>query len=210
MSQRRAVLVLGTSNRKKREELQRLLAPAGLELRLLADFPGAIDVEETGSTFAENAALKATGQARHLGAWVLGEDSGLMVDALGGRPGIYSARYAGQPTDDAANNRKLLAELADLPPQRRAAQYVCHMTLAGPGGAVRAESEATCRGRILTSPRGTHGFGYDPLFEVVEYHRSMAELGPAVKAALSHRARAAARLLPQLIALVDAGEWLSP
>lgn len=205
MPHRHAILVLGTSNRKKREELEKLLAPAGLVLRTLADYPASIDVVEDGATFAENAALKAQGQARHLGAWVLGEDSGLMVDALGGGPGIYSARYAGSPSDDAANNRKLLAELAGLPPERRTAHYVCHMTLADPAGTVRAESEATCSGRILDAPRGTYGFGYDPLFEVVEYHRSMAELGPAVKSALSHRARAASHLLPQLIALLDRG-----
>lgn len=202
------LLVLGTGNRKKRREMETLLASVGVRLRTLADFPEAISVEEDGDSFAANARLKAVGQARHLGQWVLAEDSGLMVDALDGAPGIYSARFSGPEATDVSNNQLLLEKLADVPPQRRTARYVCHMTLADPSGTVRAESEAACRGRILHEPRGTTGFGYDPLFEVVEYHRSFAELGDRVKAALSHRARAARLLVPQLIRLVD-GDQMS-
>ncbi len=199
------MLVLGTTNRKKGEELARLLAPAGVELRTLADFADGADVVEDGETFAENAAKKATEQARHLGHWVLGEDSGLAVDALGGAPGVYSARFSGPGATDESNNRLLLTRLAGVAPTDRGAGYVCQMVLADPSGAVRAESHGTCRGRILTEPRGSAGFGYDPLFELFEYHRSFGQLGPVAKAVLSHRARAARRLLPKLTALADAG-----
>ncbi len=201
------LLVLGTANRKKGEELAALLAPAGIELRSLADFPDAISVVEDGDTFAANATLKAVEQARHLDRWVLAEDSGLMVDALDGAPGVFSARYSGPDATDESNNRLLLEELGDTPPSKRTARFVCRMVLSDPGGTVCAESEGICRGRILRGPQGTHGFGYDPLFEIVEYHRSFGRLGPLVKARLSHRARAAGELLPQLTALVDSGRW---
>ncbi len=201
------LLVLGTGNRKKGEELAALLAPVGLEIKTLADFSDAIDVEETGSTFAENGALKATQQAKHLGHWVLGEDSGLTIDALDGQPGVYSARYSDPDATDEKNNQLVLDRLGKLPPEKRTAQFVCHMTLSDPQGKVRADTEAACRGRILFGLQGTHGFGYDPLFEIVEYHRSFGQLGPAVKSALSHRARAARQLIPQLVRLVDSNEW---
>lgn len=199
--------VLGTANRKKGLELETLFVPVRVEWRTLADFPDAISVAEQADTFAANAARKAVGQARHLKRWVLAEDSGLLVDALGGAPGVLSARYSGPEATDESNNRLLLAQLGNTPTQRRSARYVCHMTLADPSGAIRAESEACCRGRILFEPRGTHGFGYDPLFEIVEYHRPFGQLGPLVKARLSHRARAAGKLIPQLIELVDTGQW---
>jgi len=194
-------IVLGTNNRKKGEELARLLAPLGLSLRTLADFAEAIDVAEEGDTFAANAALKAVAQARQLQQWVLAEDSGLVVDVLGGAPGVYSARWSGPGATDATNNAQMLQKLADTPWEQRTARYICHMTLADPEGEIRAESEACCRGRIVFAPRGSHGFGYDPLFEVVEYHRTFAELGPIVKSYLSHRARAARRLTPYLTRL---------
>jgi XTP/dITP diphosphohydrolase len=203
------LVVLGTRNAKKRQELVDLLTPHGFELRTLDDFPDAIEVEETGATFAENARLKASVQAKHLGVWVLGEDSGLAVDALGGRPGVFSARYSGPGATDESNNQKLLEELARTPWEKRTAHYTCHAALADTYGAFRAESEGTCRGRIREAPAGSGGFGYDPLFEVVEYHRTFGELGPAVKAAVSHRARALQRLVPQLLRLVRAGAWQS-
>jgi XTP/dITP diphosphohydrolase len=200
-------LVLGTGNRKKALELDLLLAPLGVRLETLADYPQAISVAEVGDSFAANAALKATQQARHLGRWVLGEDSGLAVDALGGAPGIYSARYAGPQVSDEKNNQRLLAELAGIPSERRTAHYVCSAALSDPSGAIRARSEGICRGRILTAGRGTGGFGYDPLFEIAEYHRTFGELGDAVKAVLSHRARAIRLLVPQLQHLLDSGAW---
>jgi len=203
------LLVLGTGNRNKCKELRKLLAPVGLQLRGLADYPNAIEVVEDGDTFAANAALKAVGQARNLGLWVLAEDSGLSVDALDGAPGVFSARFSGPKATDESNNRLLLERLGQTSPEKRAARFVCHMTLSDPTGTIRAESEAYCRGRILFEPRGEHGFGYDPLFEIVEYHQPFAQLGPHVKAHLSHRARAAQALVPQLAQLVDTGQWRS-
>ncbi len=194
-------IVLGTKNRKKGLELARLLEPAGIELSTLADFPEAIDVVEDGDTFAANAALKATGQARHLGRWVLGEDSGLEVDVLGGEPGVFSARYSGPDATDESNNRLLLERLGETPLAERTARFVCHMALSDPSGTIRIESEGSCRGRILFEPQGNGGFGYDPLFEIVEYHRPFAAMGPAVKAHLSHRSRAAGRMASKLLAL---------
>ena len=191
-------LVLGTQNRKKGLELAELLAPLGIELRTLADFPQALDVVEDGDSFVANASKKASEQARHLGRWVCGEDSGLAVDALDGRPGIYSARFAGPQATDEANNHRLLDELQGVPMERRTAHYVCHAVVADPTGNVRADAVGYCHGRIRTAPAGTGGFGYDPLFEIVEYHRTFGEMGPAVKAALSHRSRAIAQLLAPL------------
>ncbi|GAB6166634.1 RdgB/HAM1 family non-canonical purine NTP pyrophosphatase [Thermostilla marina] len=199
--------ILGTGNAKKVIELRDLFAFVGVDWKSLSEVPEAIEVEENGATFAENARLKACEQARHLNAWVLAEDSGLMVDALDGEPGVLSARYAGTHGDDSANNRMLLEELGSLPLEKRTAQFVCHMVLADPHGEVRAESEGRCRGRIVFEPRGNAGFGYDPLFEIPEYRKTMAELGLVVKSALSHRAGAARAILPQLVHLVDSGEW---
>jgi XTP/dITP diphosphohydrolase len=201
------VLVLGTNNRKKLAELRVLVEPLGLTLKTLQDFPQALEVEESGTTFAENAVLKATVQARHLGQWVLGEDSGLAVDALGGQPGVYSARYSDPGATDERNNQKLLAELASVPDERRTAYYVCHATLSDPSGTIRADAEGICRGRLRYSYAGTGGFGYDPLFEIVEYHRTFGELAPEVKAVLSHRGRAMRQLIVQLQRLLASGDW---
>jgi len=198
------VLVLGTHNRKKLGELAELLVPRGLTLKTLADFSDAMAVEETGTTFAENARLKASVQARHLNQWVLGEDSGLCVDALGGAPGVLSARFSDPGATDERNNRLLLEKLAGVPLEKRTAHYVCYAALADPAGNVRAQSEGICRGRILLTPAGGGGFGYDPLFEVVECHRTFGELAPAVKAVLSHRSRAIRQIAPQIASLLGA------
>lgn len=200
-------LVLGTTNRKKGQELSELLAPWGFECATLADFAERIDVVEDGETFEANARKKATEQAVHLGEWVLAEDSGLVVDALGGAPGIYSARYSGPAATDEANNDKLLAELGKTPLERRTAHYVCTIAVADPSGTIRAESAGRCHGRIRFARAGTGGFGYDPLFEIVEYHHTFGELGPLVKAALSHRARAVTQLRPQLVELRKRGAF---
>jgi XTP/dITP diphosphohydrolase len=194
-------LVIGTHNRKKGIELVELLAPLGFQIRTLADFPNALEVVEDGDTFAANAALKATQQARYLNQWVLADDSGLVVDALAGAPGVYSARFAGPNATDEDNNRRLLADLGKTPLEKRAAHYVCHVTVADPTGAIRGESNDVCRGRIRFSADGVNGFGYDPLFEVVEYHRTFGELGPHVKCAISHRSRALRAIVPQLLAI---------
>ena len=203
----RHVLVVGTRNRKKLEELLDLLGPHGFELRSLADFPQAIEVDETGRTFGENAALKATLQARHLNHWVLGEDSGLAVDALQGAPGVYSARFSGPDATDQRNNEKLLSELAGVPDERRGAYYVCHMTLADATGKIWIDCEGTCGGRIRHELAGSGGFGYDPLFEIVEYHRTFGELSAAVKGTISHRARAVRQFVRLLKTLVETVPW---
>lgn len=197
-----SVLVVGSRNRKKREEIVDILGDLGLDLRDLTSWPDAPEVVEDGATFADNARKKAVELARHLNQWVLGEDSGLVVPGLGGRPGVYSARYAGKQGDDEANNARLLAELAPLPDDRRAAYYVCTAAFADPQGEVRAVVEGRCHGVILRAARGTGGFGYDPLFLIPEYHRTFGELSPRVKHALSHRARALAQLRPMLRALL--------
>jgi XTP/dITP diphosphohydrolase len=184
------VLVLGTHNKKKRSELEYLLAPYEVKIMTLSDFPQAIDVDEDGTTFAENARKKASFQARHLQAWVIGEDSGLVVDALDGAPGVFSARFAGKHGDDEANNHELLRRLQGIPKSNRGAHYVCHASLSDPEGTIHIDCEGICRGQIREQPSGSSGFGYDPLFEVLEYHRTFGELGPATKGALSHRARA--------------------
>ncbi len=198
----RPTLVFGTGNRKKAGELADLLAHLGIELKTLADFEAPLDVDESGQTFAENARLKATQQAKHLKHWVLADDSGLVVNALSGAPGVYSARYAGPSATDADNRRKLLAELTDKDPAQRSAHFVCHLVLADPTGAVRAEATGKCHGRVRTEESGIGGFGYDPLFEIVEYHRTFGELSTVTKSVLSHRARAMYAILPDLVRLL--------
>jgi XTP/dITP diphosphohydrolase len=192
------VLVLGTRNAKKRQEIEEILRDMGLALGDLRQWPAAPEVVEDGTTFEANARKKASELARVLNQWVLGEDSGLVVPALSGRPGVYSARYAGKQGDDDANNARLLAELAPLPDDHRAAYYVCTAALAAPQGEVQAVTEGRCHGIITRELRGTGVFGYDPLFLIPEYHRTFGELNTAVKHALSHRARALAKLRPWL------------
>jgi XTP/dITP diphosphohydrolase len=201
------MLLLGTRNPKKRDEIVEILGDLGLNFGDLSDrpdVPDVPDVEETGNTFEENARLKATAYAKATGAWTLAEDSGLVVPGLNGRPGIYSARYAGRQGDDAANNARLLAELAILPPvndrglNTRAAYYVCVAALANPAGEIEALSEGRCHGVIINELRGSGGFGYDPLFLIPEFHKTFGELSPRVKHALSHRSRALERLRPAL------------
>ncbi|MBL9164675.1 MAG: RdgB/HAM1 family non-canonical purine NTP pyrophosphatase [Planctomycetaceae bacterium] len=201
-------LVIGTTNLNKGREMQELLAPYGFEVQTLRETGRPVlDIVEDGDTFAYNARKKAAEQAVYLGAWVMADDSGLAVDALGGQPGVYSARYAGETATDADNNAKLLAELGELRLAKRTAHYVCHVAVADPRGEIRAESDDICRGRIVFGPAGMNGFGYDPLFEVVEYHKTFGQLGPLVKSAISHRARALRSVVPKLLALAGSGAW---
>ncbi len=196
-------LVLGTRNHKKRKELEYLLGPyRDIQLRTLDDFSAAIEVEETGTTFADNAALKATQQARHLGQWVLGEDSGISVEALNGAPGVYSARFSGPDATDEKNNALLLKKLDGVPLDKRTAWYTCSMALSDPDGQLHIRCEGRCYGRVLTQAVGEAGFGYDPLFEIAEYHQTFGQLGDAVKSVLSHRARANRIFVPQLLTLI--------
>jgi XTP/dITP diphosphohydrolase len=195
-------LVLGTTNAGKVRELVDLLAPYAIACRSLREIAGAVDVEETGSTFTENAALKARLQAQALRCWVLAEDSGLVVPALDGAPGVYSARFSGPPAVDddrgvdARNNALLLERLRG---GDRAAHYACHAALADPSGRVVAVAEGVCWGTIAEAGSGAGGFGYDPLFIVPEYHRTFGELAPAVKALISHRGRALRAIIPAVV-----------
>ena len=191
-------LYLGTNNRKKIVELVHLLEPRGFEIRVPGDFPDVFDVDETGTTFFENARLKAISQARHRGLWAIGEDSGLCVPALNGRPGIYSARFSGPGATDQSNNAMLLTEMSTLSDDKRQAYYVSTIVLADPDGKIHIETQGECWGRILHEPRGIGGFGYDPLFEIAEYHETFAEMGLGVKRAISHRARALRGFLNRL------------
>ncbi len=192
-------IVLGSRNQKKCREIAELLASEGVEVISLAEFPDVGDVIEDGTTFAENAAKKAREYATATGLWTIAEDSGISVDALGGEPGVYSARYAGEPSNDANNNAKLIAALADVPAEKRTAHYTCHVAIADPEGTIRLTVEATCRGRIVDEARGENGFGYDPHFLIPEYHRTFGELPPVVKNHISHRARALERLVVPLV-----------
>jgi XTP/dITP diphosphohydrolase len=180
-------LLIATRNRHKLEEIRAILALHGVACVGLGEIPDAPEVVEDGDTFEANAIKKAASLARVTGLWTLADDSGLEVDALDGDPGVRSARYAGEPSDDGANNRKLLAALANH--TNRRARFRCVIALADPGGHVRTVSGA-CPGVILTSPRGRAGFGYDPLFVPDGADRTFAELDAATKNRISHRARA--------------------
>ncbi|MCX8006545.1 MAG: XTP/dITP diphosphatase [Coriobacteriia bacterium] len=184
-------VVVASSNEGKVREIRHVLEPLGWEVVRAVDVGGRlIDVEETGETFLENALIKARAYAAAFGCPALADDSGLEVDALGGAPGVRSARYAGEPTDDAANNAKLLAELSDVPAPERTARFRCVLALAWPDGRVLA-ADGVCEGSIGFEPRGTNGFGYDPLFlPAAAAGRTMAQLSPDEKSAISHRGSA--------------------
>lgn len=195
-------LVLASRNAKKVREMEELLRPHGIRVLCAADFPEVPEVDEDGTTFAENAAKKARETARATAHWAIGEDSGLCVDALQGAPGIYSARFSGPQATDESNNALLLERLHDIPDSQRTAHYVSHLALADPTGEIRLAVERTCHGLITRIPRGTHGFGYDPYFLIREYHQTFGELPPIIKQTLSHRARAFQSALPQLVQLI--------
>lgn len=178
-------LVIATHNTKKREEMDRILRPLGI--RVAADRP-LPEVEETGATFEENAYLKAASACAATGLPAVADDSGLMVDALDGAPGVYSARYGGEGAGDAANNDKLLREMAGVPETRRGARFVSAICCVFPDGR-RVEARGECSGRIAFAPEGDGGFGYDPLF-LVEGGRSYAQLTAGEKDEISHRGRA--------------------
>jgi XTP/dITP diphosphohydrolase len=198
-------LCVGTANRGKQRELVELLADWPCRLTLPQDLGLDLDVEETGRTFAENAAQKALAYAEAAGMPTLADDSGLEVDALGGAPGVYSARYAGPGASDEDRYRKLLAALAETPPERRTARFRCAVAIARPEGQVEI-AEGKCEGTITFGPRGEHGFGYDPVFYVPAFDRTMAELPAETKNRVSHRARALQAARPLLDGLChDAG-----
>ncbi len=182
-------LVVATRNKGKVTEIAAALAALPVEVISLDDFPGIPEAEESGDTFAANAILKATHYALNTGMACLADDSGLEVDALGGAPGVYSARYAGPEASDAANNAKLLAAIADAPDGGRTARFRCVLAYVDPDGTLLT-AEGACEGTILKEPRGTGGFGYDPLFYMPGAAKTLAEMTTVEKNAVSHRGQA--------------------
>ena len=191
----RKLLVVATGNPGKLKEMQLYLQDLGWELQLK---PEELEIEETGETFIANACLKASEVAKATGKWSIADDSGLMVDALNGQPGIYSARYG---KTDADRISRLLKELGSE--QNREAQFVCAIAIARPDGTIALQVEGICRGEILHTPRGTGGFGYDPIFYVPAQQQTFAEMTPDIKRSHSHRGRAFQALLPQMANLVN-------
>lgn len=197
-------LVLATRNKGKIEEVQRLISEHAphIRLRSVAEF-GVDDVEETGSTFEENALLKASTIARLTGLPALADDSGIAIDALGGAPGVYSARWSGVHGDDGANIAKVLEELADVSESDRGAQFVCVIALAMPDGrhvTVRGEVE----GRVRTAPVGEYGFGYDPIFQPAGFQITTAQMDPKTKDSISHRGKALREIAPKIAPFIGA------
>ncbi|MGB5975044.1 MAG: RdgB/HAM1 family non-canonical purine NTP pyrophosphatase [Nodosilinea sp.] len=183
-------VVVATGNPGKLKEMQVYLDDLGWQLELK---PQELDIEETGTTFLENARLKAAGVAKALKQWAIADDSGLAVTALGGAPGIYSARYA---DSDPARIKRLLLEMERV--SDRSARFVCALALANPAGEIVLETEGLCQGEILLAPQGADGFGYDPIFYVPALGQSFAEMQPAQKEAISHRGVAFGQLMPDL------------
>ena len=190
-------LVVATRNRKKFEEMVAILRGAPVVLKSLDDFAPVEPVAETGDTFESNARRKALGYARATGEWALADDSGLEIDALGGKPGVRSSRWGGEEGNDRLNNETLVRALADIPADARTARYRCVMVLATPDE-VLAVTEGACEGRLVDRPAGSNGFGYDPYFRLPEHGCTMAQLAPEVKNGLSHRARALAAMKKRL------------
>lgn len=186
-------VIVATGNPGKLEEMHTYLADLGWQLALK---PTEIDVNETGTTFLENARLKASEVAKSTGKWAIADDSGLMVEALDGAPGLYTARYA---STDAKRIERLLGELKDS--DNRAAQFVCAIALAQPDGTIALETEGVCQGEIAIAPRGEGGFGYDPIFYVPAVQKTFAEMSQADKDRLSHRGVAFSQLMPELRSL---------
>ncbi len=191
-------LVLASGNPHKVRELGDLLRPMQIPLLSLADFPQTVPVEENGETLAENARRKAIGYARALGEWVLADDTGLEVDGLNGAPGVRSARFAGEGATMAENRARLLEEMAGFAGSARTARFVCQLAIASPSGEVVAEGVGVCRGWIRFGATGEFGFGYDSLFEILEYRRTLAELGQAATEVIGHRGRAVRRLMAHI------------
>ncbi|MFY9133901.1 MAG: XTP/dITP diphosphatase [Bacillota bacterium] len=190
-------LVVATSNRGKFEEIVHILSGLDISVESLSDYPGMVQAEETGETFRENALEKAIAAARHTHQVALADDSGLVVDALGGAPGVMSARYAGAGASDSDKYRKLLLAMEGVPEDERTARFVCVVAIAAPDGRAWT-AEGSVEGIITRVPRGNGGFGYDPVFLVPELGLTFAEIDPETKNRISHRARALARSIPMV------------
>lgn len=190
-------MVMATRNHGKADELTQLLADLSVEILTLDRLGGVPEIEETGANFRENAILKAQAAAQFSLLPVLADDSGLAVDALAGQPGVYSARFAGEPSSDEKNNLKLLELLKDIPVEQRTARFVSTIAFITPEGLLKV-TEGFCEGIILKEPRGTGGFGYDPLFYLPTLGKTMAELSKTEKNEVSHRGKALRAMLPLL------------
>lgn len=189
-------VVIATKNKGKAKDFQAIFAPLGFEVVTMFDVAPDMEIEETGSTFEENAILKAETLSKALGKLVIADDSGLAIDALGGEPGVYSARYAGDH-DDEANIVKVLEKMESVPNEERTARFCCALAISGPEVETKTVF-GTCEGIILHEKRGTNGFGYDPIFYVPQLKRAMAELSPEEKGAISHRGNAIRKLAEEL------------
>lgn len=186
-------ILIGTTNEGKVNDFKQLLENEQIQVLSLRDLDNAIDVEETGTTFAENAILKAETLSRYYNQIVIADDSGLEIEALNGKPGVYSARYAGEHKSDEDNINKVLSEMEGIPFHNRKAAFVCVLALAVPGQETKI-FEGKCEGYITEKPKGNNGFGYDPIFYVPEKEKTMAELSLGGKNELSHRKRAIDKL----------------
>ena len=183
-------LVIATRNKKKEKEIKNLVKDLGMIITSLKDYPRMPEIKEDGDTFVGNAAKKAESVAAVTNKWTLADDSGLEVDVLDGRPGVYSARFAGKKQDNRANIRKLLRLMKDVPRGKRQARFKCAIAISRPGGEVIKVVSGVCEGLISLKPRGNFGFGYDPVFIIPAYNKTFAELGAAIKDRISHRGRA--------------------
>lgn len=196
-------ILIASTNVHKVRELRNMLKPLGrYDVLSLRDFPSYVQPEETGKTFEENAILKAEHAAKTLGRWTLAEDSGLVVPALNGAPGVFSARYAGSSATDFENRKKLLEEMQYLMDDDRQAFFECAIALASPTGLKKCV-KGTCEGVLLTKDRGSSGFGYDPLFIKHGYSKTFAEIEESVKNRISHRRKALDKILPFLETMVE-------
>ncbi|ERN52457.1 XTP/dITP diphosphatase [Alkalihalophilus marmarensis] len=189
-------IIIATKNKGKVREFEQMFANDGYQVTSLFEYEEIPDIEETGKTFAENAVLKAETLAKALNQKVIADDSGLVIDALDGRPGVYSARYAGEEKSDKANNEKVLNEMKDIPSEDRTARFVCTIAVASPGEPTYVV-EGTCEGIIALEPAGANGFGYDPIMFLPGFEKTMAQLSPQEKNQISHRARALEKLMEQ-------------
>lgn len=190
-------VIIATKNKGKAKEFEQLFNRKGYEVKTLLDFPEIEEIDETGSTFAENAILKAEAVSKALKTLVIADDSGLEIDALDGKPGVFSARYAGEPKNDQANIDKVLEELKNVPDAERTARFCCALALVSPD-MKPVTVFGTCEGHILHERIGNNGFGYDPIFFVDEKNKAMAELESEEKNKISHRAKALEKLEQQL------------
>ena len=190
-------IIIATKNKGKAKEFETMFAPLGYRVLTMLDLEDAADVEETGKTFEENAILKSEALSRQYNTIVVADDSGLMIDALDGRPGVYSARYAGENKDDEANIDKVLDEMKDVPEEKRTARFYCALAVSRPGHDTVTFS-GTVEGKILSGRRGGNGFGYDPIFYVPELGKTTAEMAPEEKNRISHRAKALQKLRENL------------